>query len=255
MRNAIQAFIVLLILLSCGGMFTVFVVKVREAAARSQCVNNLKQLGMAMQNYHDTGAKFPKAAEENPDLPPAKRLSWCVAVWPYVEASSIYAKMDRKKGWDAEENRFAALTVLSPFQCPGYPERPPVSTLAPTDYIGIAGIGVDAAELPLENPRAGFFGYDRAIAMTDLKRGTSETLLLVETSEARGAWTAAGTPTSRGLDPHGSPYFGVGGQFGGNHSAGTNAVFADGSVRLLEKSIDPAVWEAMATLSGQGNRE
>ncbi|HWG47143.1 MAG TPA: DUF1559 domain-containing protein [Gemmataceae bacterium] len=255
MRNAIQALIVLLILLSCGGMFTLAVAKVREAANRSQCVNNLKQLGMAIENYQGTYAKFPKAAEENPKLPPEKRLSWCVAVWPYMESSPIYSKMDHKKGWDAEENRFAALTVLRPYQCPSYPERPPASTLIPIDYIGITGIGVDAIELPLEDTRAGFFGYDRALTKADLKCGGSETTMIVETSQASGAWTAAGSPTSRGLLPEGSPYFGSEGQFGGNHPRGANCVLADGSVRFIEKSIDSRVWEAMATLGGKGNQE
>ncbi len=255
MRHAIQLLIVAWIGLSCGGILTIFIVKVREAADRAQCNNNLKQLGLAIANYHDTCRNFPPAAESNPDLPPEKRISWMVAIIPFLEANNIYNRIDHKKGWDAEGNRFAALTLVRTWQCPAYPRRPPDSTFVPSHYLGISGIGDNAIALPREDPRAGIFGYDRPAKLEELKRGFDEMLLSVETSQAHGAWTAAGSPTTRGLIPDGAPYIGVGRQFGGNHPHGANAVFADGSVRFIEQAIDPAVWEAMATLSGKGNRE
>lgn len=255
MRNAVQALLVVLILVVLGLMIVPFLVQVRAAAARAQCTNNLRLLGLATVNYHDTCNTFPKAALPNPDLPPEKRQSWVVAIWPFVEAGPIYNKMDHKKAWDAEENRFVALTTLFCLQCPGYPERPPNTTFFSSHYLGVAGIGADAIQLPLEDRRAGIFGYDRSVKQDDLKRGASETVLFVETSHARGAWTAAGAPTTRGLVPDGPAYFGAAGPFDGNHRHGTNTAFADGSVRFLEQTIAPAVWEAMATLSGKGNRE
>ncbi len=256
MRNAIQILIVVLILLTCGGMLAPAIVKVREAAALSQCTNNLMQLGQAVHNYAGTyNGRFPGAAMPNPDLLPEKRLSWIVATIPFVEGTILFNKMEEEKAWDAEENRYLALTDVKLLQCPAYPERPSVSTLAPSDYLGIAGVGADAIALPAENSRAGFFGYERSIKMEDLKDRTGSVLIIAETSEASGAWTAAGTPTTRGLLPNDSAYIGAGGQFGGNHRGGANVAFVDGSVRLIEKSIDPAVWEAMATLSGKGNQE
>jgi prepilin-type processing-associated H-X9-DG protein len=107
----------------------------------------------------------------------------------------------------------------------------------------------------LEDRRAGFFGYERTFKLEDFKNHAGSILMLAETSQLNGAWTAAGLPTTRGLIPDGSPYMGAGGQFGGNHRHGANVAFADGSVRFVEQSIDPAVWEAMATLSGKSNRE
>ena len=256
MRNVIQIVIVVLILLTCGGIFTVCVVNTREAAARMECTNNLKQLGLAVHNYaqrHD--GSFPVAAMPNPDLPPEKRLSWLVVIWPYVEAGTPYHKMDHKKSWDAEENRFATEMRFGCLHCPGYSGEPPDSRLRPTNYVGISGIGDNAIALPREDQRAGIFGYDQSVKLEEMKRGTSEILFVVETSQVSGAWTAAGPPTSRGLIPDGSAYIGAGGQFGGNHRGGANVTFADGSVRFVEQSIDPRVWEAMATLSGKGNQE
>jgi prepilin-type processing-associated H-X9-DG protein len=71
---------------------------------------------------------------------------------------------------------------------------------------------------------------------------------VVETAWAGGAWTAAHEAV-RGLDPAGSPYWGVPQQFGGNHPAGANVLFADGSVRFLESSFDPHEFERMATIA------
>lgn len=261
MRNVIQLLILALIGLTCGSIFTVFIAQVREAAARSRCGNNVKQIAFAVANYTDTyqGA-FPPAGEMDPRLwppvePPEKRLSWLVAIVPFIEATNLYNKLSHDKTWDAEENRFAALTDYRIFQCPGYPDRLPASTLVPTHYPGITGIGADAIMLPLEHPHAGILGYDRKVTRKDLSHGGSETVLVAETSQASGAWTAAGAPTARGLILDGSPYIGTGGQFGGNHRRGANVVLLDGSVRFLEQSIDPAVWETMATLTGKGNQE
>jgi prepilin-type processing-associated H-X9-DG protein len=255
MRKMIQFIIVLLILLTCGGMFTIFLGKVREEAARPQCTNNFKQLGLAIGNYHDTYAAFPQADLPNMALLPEKRLSWLVILIPYVEANNIYSRMDKEKSWDAEENRFATEMRLAYLRCPGCPDHPRDNSLAPTHYVGISGIDDNAVTLPRDDPRAGLFGYDRPVKKDELKRGASEAVVAVETSQVIGAWTAAGRPTTRGLIPDGPAYFGVKGQFGGNHPHGANVVFVDGSVRFIEQSIDPAAWEAMATLSGKGNQE
>ncbi len=256
MRRVIQVLIVVLILLSCGGMFSVCVVKVRDAADRTRCSNNLKQLDLAIENYHGTYGNFPTAAMPNPHLPPEKRLSWIFSIVPFVEAGPLYSRMDYKKGWEAEENRFDTPTYVPRFlQCPGHSQPTPTGIPPPTCYLGIAGIGTKAINLPSEDSRAGFFGYERTLQREDLNDRAGSILMLAETSKTSGAWTAAGSPTTRGLIPDGAPYIGIGGQFGGNHPHGANAVFADGSVRYIEQSIDPAVWEAMATLSGKGNQE
>jgi prepilin-type processing-associated H-X9-DG protein len=101
----------------------------------------------------------------------------------------------------------------------------------------------------LDDPNAGFFGYERKLKREDIKNGLSNTLAVVETAWGTGAWTAA--PDSvRKLDPAGSPYLDIPQQFGGNHPGGANVLFADGSVRFLETSLDPQQFERMATISG-----
>lgn len=248
MRKRIELLIVLLILLTCGGMFPSFLSKIRDAGDRAQCSNNLKGLALAIEAYHSANRQFPPAAEINPEIRPEKRYSWLVLIWPYIEAGPPFP-------FDEKRDHKAVSTPQSNFHCPAYPKRPPPGSPFSTHYLGIAGIGADALELPLEDNRAGFFGYDRIVTRKDLKDRADSILMLVETSRASGAWTAAGSPTTRGLEAGGTPYFGVEGQFGGNHLGGDNAVFADGSVRFIEQTIAPAVWEQMATLSGRGNGE
>src|SRR5262249_12649728 len=158
-------------------------------------------------------------------LPPGRRLSWLVAIVPYVEANTLYGKMAKDKGWDAEENSFAALAELRYLQCPGFPDRLPTSTLAPTHYVGLTGRSADSIALPAGHPRAGFLGYERKLSVGDIEGRTATLLAAAETAQASGSWVAAGPPTARGLEGQARPYLGAGGQLGGTHRGGANAVF------------------------------
>lgn len=249
MRQAVTVLVVIVALLLVGGLSLRAIHKVQEAAARTSCSNNLKQIGLAVLNYEGSMNHFPAAARPSPNLPPERRLSWIVEIVPYAEADRIYSKMAREKGWDAEENRFAALLPLRYLRCPSYPERPPVSTLVPTHYLGASGVGTDAVSLPEGKPGAGFFGYERRLTLAGLQRPAADVLVAIETCNATGAWTAAGPPTVRGLDPSRLPYLGANGTFGGNHPGGANAAFADGSVRFLSDRTSPRELEALVTIS------
>jgi hypothetical protein len=250
MRNLVNAFVLAILMIVVGGLLITAVNKTRDAAARMTCGNNLHQIAIALHNYDATNQRLPKAAAPDPHLPPQSRFSWLFAVTPYIESTNLYVRMDGKKGWDAEENRYLAVWGLGTFRCPSYPDRNPESPLAPTHFVGIAGWGADAASLPKEDPRAGFFGDVRELSIAELLGRTSTLLVAIETSEGHGAWTAAGWPTVRGLEPMAAPFVGVNGQFGGNHPGIANAVVADGSIRRIRETIDPSVLEAIATIQG-----
>jgi prepilin-type processing-associated H-X9-DG protein len=251
MRAAINVLVVVLILLVTGGLVVAAVGRLRESAARLSCRNGLKQIGIATINYHDAQSYFPLAAMPTPaGLAPEQRLSWRVSIFPYSEATPYYALLDLEKGW-AGENRFLAVMPPAPggVECPNQATCPPVSTLFPTSYVGVAGLGEDALSLPAGSDRAGAFGYDRQLKLANIPN-TSSLLLAVETAQVQGAWTAAGPPTARGVELDAPAYLGPGAPFGGLHRGGANALFADGSVRFVSDSVDPDVFRSAASVRG-----
>jgi hypothetical protein len=250
-RSIATVLVCVLVFLVGAGLGIIAVVKVQDAAARIKCANNLRLLALSIHNYHDSREVFPQAEMANPDLPPESRFSWIVVILPFVQSDDFYSRMDKEKGWDAEENHFAAVSFEYQYlvQCHGCADRRPASTLVSTNYVGIAGLGLDAASLPAGDPRAGFFGRDRKLTGEEIQGRMATLLVALETAQASGAWTAAGFPTVRGLEGD-LPYLGSGRPWGGTHRSGTLALFADASARFLPESIDPRVLEAAAVLKG-----
>jgi prepilin-type processing-associated H-X9-DG protein len=139
--------------------------------------------------------------------------------------------------------------------CPGQSKTSEIPAV--THYIGMAGVGEDVATLPLEDRRAGMFGYDRKVGLSDIKDGTSTTMMIVETTKNLGPWAAGGPSTVRGLDRAQQPYVEMDGQFGLKHRTFLcrtpvvcNIAFADGHVRGVDASISSDTLEALATIAG-----
>ena len=220
----------------------------REAARRSQAQNNLKQLGLAAHNYHSTYNTFPRGTVEGTDLPPEQRLSWVVALLPYLEQQAMTERLDPKQAWNAGPNDLVARTAIPDLLNPSLPDLETTGEgYAPTHYVGIAGVGEDAATSPTPTRKTGVFGYDRATALRDLRDGTSNTLMYGSVHENVGPWAQGGRATVRAFTQR--PYIDGPDGFGG-HAGGTNFLAADGSVHFISENIDPAVLEAMATASG-----
>jgi prepilin-type processing-associated H-X9-DG protein len=266
MRQAVNVLVIVLILVVGAGLLVAGVAKVRSEAARVECTNNLQEVGQALANHYDQRGAFPAATLGQKDLYPEERLSWLVDLIDYWEQHNI--RLDRDKAWDSDENRvpmaFREDTLkdgreervgtpvgeLRLFLCPSNPHHAAGGSAGLTHYVGVAGVGPNAAALLMDDPMVGVFGYARRTRLEDIKDGTSTTLVVIETARENGPWTAGGWPTVRGLDPVEQPYLGRSHQFGGTHPGGTMALFADGSARLLRDSISPRRFEAMATIAG-----
>jgi hypothetical protein len=268
--------IVLLLIALLAGLSLPAIMAVREAATRMHCTSNLKQLAMALHGYADTFPRspdgkdnptFPAGTIPNPDLPAERRLSWYVSILPYLEQKPVYEQFDLKAPINDDRNRSALTNRFFQTVCPasGQPRTTTPSGSgdpAPvTHYVGVAGVGADAATLPIGHPRAGVFGYDRRTAVHGMPDGASNTLLLIETAQNPGHWAYGGPATVRGIEPGTAPYIGVGRPFGGFHEGSWDwgkprthscmIAMADGSVRQFSNTTAPEVLEALATVGGK----
>lgn len=228
----------------------------REAAARAQCQNNLKQIGLALHSFHDAHGHFPAATVDAYGLPAEKRLSWLATLLPYLDQADLAKQINWETAWDAHENRGAVSTSMWIYVCPAYPgfALPNNST-----YVGTAGVGLDAPLLDVGHSNAGFFGYTRRISSRDIKDGSSLTIAAMETAFENGPWAAGGAFTVRGLAPQETVYIGEEHSFGIKHKTDTffrtnavigNAVLADASVRSIAAEVSPEVLRALVTIAG-----
>jgi hypothetical protein len=218
----------------------------REAARRTQSKNNLKQLGLAMHNYHDTFNEFPRGTVENDDLEPDQRLSWAYSILPYIEQQALYESIDGETGWEAEENSQAIQIAVPIFQNPSQPGAR--ANPSAGDYVAMAGVGEDAATLENDDPRAGIFGYNRVCRFRDITDGTSNTIMITDASEPNASYLAGGQATIKGFSQ--SPYLNGPDGIGSPHTGTVQMVLADGSVRAVSVNVDETVLEALATKAG-----
>jgi hypothetical protein len=218
----------------------------REAARRSSSKNNLKQIGLALHNFHDTYNSMPSGTIENEKLKPEERLSWLVSILPYIEQQALYQGIDQKQGWKSDANSRVVKSKLQIFIHPSmdteeveYPQ---------THYVGIAGLGKDAAKLPVNDKKAGMFGYDRKTSFRDVTDGLSNTMMVSEALKKRGSWAAGGDATIRALTK--APYVNGPDGLGSTSVGGMHVLMGDGSVHFISENIDNGVMEALSTIRG-----
>ncbi|MBI1917660.1 MAG: DUF1559 domain-containing protein [Planctomycetes bacterium] len=266
------------IVLGVIGLAALVLLRVGEASRRLKCANNLRELGMAVARYHADKKAFPSATVPNraglagfaPWRAPAyaDRLSWVVLLLPYLEApqekekrgragrrlDALRSELNGERSWDDPANAAASETLLYQLLCPSHSDFDPDRRPAPTHYPGIAGVGADAAELPRESERAGFFGYERHLRLNgpavgeELPGGASHTMLCAESMRDNGAWAAGGRSTVRPLDPNDLPYVGYNRQFGGLHPGGANLLMVGAEVQFFNDKANPEVFKSLATL-------
>jgi prepilin-type processing-associated H-X9-DG protein len=212
------------------------------------CTNNLGLIGRAVNRYSDHhDGHFPPGTVANASLTPERRLSWEAAIVPFFSEGTpagkkweeLAGEIAFEKAWDAPANEGPRRKNVAPFLCPAFVRGFSDGQKGLTAYVGVAGVGEDAATLPLTDSRAGFFGYDRTLTRQDITAGISTTMMATETARDNGFWLAGGPPTVRGLDPDCTRYLGLGQPFGGLHREGCNVLWADGSARPAHDDIAP----------------
>jgi prepilin-type processing-associated H-X9-DG protein len=198
----------------------------REAARRAQCVNNLKQIGLAFHNYHEANDCLPPAAITDRNGRPL--LSWRVAILPYMESSPLYSNFHLDEPWDSPHNLALLDQMPLVYACPSDLNRKPGTT----GYQAVIG------------PATAFTPDLKLLSFRDFTDGLSNTVVVGE-SRSSVPWTK---PDDLPLDLS-LPLSGLG-SYHGYHNNGFNALFADGSVRFLKSWISPIVLVALLTRNG-----
>lgn len=247
----IEVIVVIAIIAVLIGLLLPSVRRVREPAARAQCQNNLKQLMFAFHEYQSMSGSDVPSTQSFPQgclgsgSTPEERLSWIVALLPYLEQHSLYQQFDREKGYAG--NLPATQTHVRVLMCPAAKQTEKKEAV--TTYIAMSGIGPEAARHPAGASGNGFMGFDRLTSLAMIEDGTSNTIALMETRSNLGPWARGGSSNLRGYVPTDLPLHGDQRPFGG-HDSGMQAAMADGSVRFLRSTIDPMQLAAAITING-----
>lgn len=253
----------------------------REAARRSTCKNNLKQLGLALHNYHDTHRGFPPgwmgvSSTGLPNLEGESGFGWGAMILPFLDASPLYNYINFNESMVSPSN-VPYLTSQKPvFKCPSDP-KPNNWTitdhtsnsyeLATTNYAALLGTTeLDDCHSLSGYPNVhckgdGMFYHNSIVKIRDITDGTSNTLMVGERkyvagADIQGTWSGAvpgaheaaasivghaHEPPNAGAHPE---------DFGSRHVGGAHFLMGDGRVRFISESIDEGLFQDLSTISG-----
>ena len=261
--------------------------KVREAANRITCSNNLKQLGLAVHHFADVhNGRLPPAKVQGPaaqvGVPWPTRHGFGVFLLPYIEQQALYELYHWDLSGGEEGNQPVGAAQVRIFQCPSaepnrfwvfaYGGRGACGDYAPTESVAPA-----LASLRLIDPVANYKGaleLNVLTRITDIKDGTAYTLLLAEDAGRPRAWLVGRpgedqvvigcgwTGFNNPLTVQGSTLDGRkkpgpcavnctnDGELYSFHPGGANVVMADGSVHFLKASLDIRILARLVTRAG-----
>lgn len=263
----------------------------REAARRIQCANNMKQIGLALLNYHDTYGRFPRAANWGPNSED-KGLGWPVFVLPYMEQVPFYNQVDLGKTVYQTPNRELGKDDIFGFHCPSdgegareYDFNDPSAEWNVANYTGVAGAGLTAESVVvLEKAHCGDYYTDGILypysktRIADITDGTSNTFLVGERVYELRLWMKGShfviDPASKvcvdaaknldwplNTDEGAICYWDCPGgrvclfnqlTFGSRHPGGAHFVLADGSVHFIDETIEFDVYQQLGVIDDGG---
>jgi hypothetical protein len=202
------------------GLLLPAVQSARHAARRAQSTNNLKQIALAMHNFHDVNRTFPSATT----TPKGGKLSWRVQILPFIEQQALFNQFKLDEPWDSEHNKKLIAQMPQVYASPSSG----ISREGKTNYLTVRGEGTI------------FPDQAKGLGMAAITDGTSNTILALEVNDDRAViWTK---PDDYEFDPD-NPTAGL-----GLLQSGVFLVaMADGSVRTISMAIDPQVLKNLFT--------
>ena len=196
----------------------------REPARRSQCKNNLKQIGLALHNYYDEHHALPPAYTVDED---GKRLhSWRTLILPYLDQKPLYDKIDLTKAWDDPANAEAFKSTIYCYSCPSF-DGPQINTT----YLAV--VTSNSCLRPAESR-----------LLSEIKDGTSNTLMVVEADTERAVHWMSPNDADESMILEVAPTSKLA------HTGGIHVLFADGSVRFLNDTVSADIRRALISVAG-----
>lgn len=235
-RSGNSNFTVLIIVLAvvgftfliCGGIMAALllpaVTQARAAARRMSSSNNMKMIGLALHNYHDTYGSLPPAYL--PDENGKPMHSWRVLILPFLDAGYLYDQYDFEEPWDGPNNRLLLSQMPEVFEDPTVENAPGEGA---TSYQAVSD----------ENTMLSGPNYIRLHDVTD---GISNTVMVVENTGAMVPWLS---PEDTSIDD-----LLQGGEFQGGPVGGTMFLFGDGAVKFISETVDRQTLHDLSTRDG-----
>ncbi len=256
--SLIELLVVMMVIAVVVGMLIPAVIRGREAANRIQCVNNLRQLTLALHNYEFVNQVLPPGVV-NPvgpvhNQPEGMHIGWIVQLLPYVEQAGLAGAIDTRFSVYDPANDTAAVSRINSLLCPTDPRAKAFAGVGVSSY---AGCHHDL-EAPIDVDNHGVFFLNSRVSRVDVTDGTSSTIYVGEKplvphdlgwlSGTRATLRNTGTPMLSPGDRRPAafePDDDTVGGFGSYHPGGTNFGFGDGSVRFLRHRMDARVYRLL----------
>jgi len=268
------------------GLLLPAVQQVREAARRTACANNVKQIGLAMHNYYSAHQAFPFGWNDH-------GTGWSAPILPYIEQKNLYDTLtfaeDGAGNWNTGANLTACQTVIDVFRCPSMSQpqniddqggmveralasyRGCASSTATSDNTATAASGTTGLE---EDDQDGMLFGNLKVSLSCVRDGSSNTILVgesyteyIDIDGQKYDYWIIGSPQIDGNGEY-SEFCGSTGApmnirfndsfdthhkevaFGSYHSGGATFAMGDGSVHFLSESIEMNVYQALGSRDG-----
>ncbi|MEW4564805.1 DUF1559 domain-containing protein [Bremerella sp. JC770] len=261
----------------------------REAARRMSCSNNLKQLGLALHNYHDTHGKFPPGVFQGTSPSPSgKRTPFCIHLYPFIEQGPAYDLYDHSVNWHegGATQKQVRTTPVPGWQCPSDRDAVIPDTSA---YWGDAGASIKGnyglnwgSNTFSDQGEPSPFNLHFGAQFRDITDGTTNTLAMMEmlkpasTAKEFRAWIWNDEPNAYMLMTRVNPNSSVSDQNSeycvdepgrlpcvvvsddgdssvtsrSMHPGGVQVLLCDGSVRFVSETISLPTWQALSSMGG-----
>jgi len=247
----IELLVVIAIIAILIGLLLPAVQKVREAAARAKCSNNLKQIGIAMHMYQDTNGSLPTGWVTKTAAQPSPGWSWATIILPQIEQGPLYNQINPDVATPGGAPTSGAVFVLTQstvptYRCPsdsGPPTNASLQSYGMNNYVvNREVVGPNASNLPAP------------MSIQGIQDGSSNTILVGErdfVNNIGAVWVRSSTTSAsfegrpgKGINkknPASPPNSGTGNcerlGFTSMHPGGANFVFGDGSIRFVRDSV------------------